>query len=84
MRRFSSLCLATLVLPEPTLMFRPAVRKNWRGASLSIYNCRGLHRQPAINLDNLAGDITRIVGQQKTSDAGDFVTLGKPTQRNLL
>ena len=36
MRRFSSLCLATLVLPEPTLMFRPAVRKNWRGASLYI------------------------------------------------
>jgi hypothetical protein len=28
MRRFSSLCQATPVLPEPTLMFRPAIRKN--------------------------------------------------------
>ena len=84
MRRFSSLCLATFVLPEPTLMFRPAVRKNWRGASLLISNCRGLHRQPAINLDNLAGDITRIVGEQETNNACDFVAFGKPAQRNLL
>src|SRR5258708_7678018 len=115
MRRFSSLCLATPVIPEPTLMFRPAVRKNWRGASLYISDClfsnppihdecptepkatiatknwqsaignrQCLHCQSAINLDDLAGDITRIVGKQETCDACYFVTLSKSTQRNLL
>ena len=43
----------------------------------------GLHRQAAINLNHLAGNVTRVIGKQEAGDAGYFICFGETPEGNL-
>ena len=45
---------------------------------------RDLHIQPAVDMNDLAGDIVGLFGCQKFHDFGDIFHAAKPFQRNLL
>src|SRR5688500_11506779 len=46
--------------------------------------CVTLHREAAVDLNHLTGDVTRVVGKQKAGDACYFIRLRKAAKRNLL
>lgn len=62
---------ATLERPEPTPdIFAPPTGNCWRGVSLSgMLNLKSeieierLHRQSTIHLDDLSGDVARVIRQ---------------------